>query len=52
VLLRRVPWKVLVRPDRAADLRHVRLLAEARDVELVEQDDLTYSCIGLIRPSR
>jgi hypothetical protein len=50
VLLRRRPWQILVRPDRAADLRHVRLLAGARDVPVVERDGLSYSCIGLIKP--
>jgi Phosphoribosyl transferase (PRTase)/PELOTA RNA binding domain len=51
VLLRRVPWQVLVRPDREAELEHVRLLASARGVPVVEVPDLAYSCIGLIRPS-
>jgi len=37
------------RPDREADLRHVRLLAEARGVPVVERDDLSYSCVGLVR---
>ncbi len=50
VLLRRVPWQVLVRPDRAGELEHVRLLAAARGVPVVEVEDLAYSCIGLIRP--
>jgi hypothetical protein len=50
VLLRRVPWAVLVRPDAAADLRHVHLLAERRDVPVHEVPDLTYSCVGLIHP--
>ena len=50
VLLRRVPWQVLVRPDRAEDLRHVVALAQARGVPLVEVPDLPYSCVGLIRP--
>ncbi|SNS85429.1 PELOTA RNA binding domain-containing protein [Geodermatophilus saharensis] len=50
VLLRRVPWQVLVRPDRAADLRHVVALAQARGVPLVEVPGLPYSCVGLIRP--
>ncbi|HWJ08791.1 MAG TPA: RNA-binding protein, partial [Nocardioides sp.] len=49
VLLRRVPWQVLVRPDRLGDLRHVIALAEARGVPVVEAPDLPYSCIGLIR---
>jgi hypothetical protein len=51
VLLRRVPWQVLVRPDRAADLEHVRVLAGQRGVPVVERDDLPYTCIGLIRPA-
>ncbi|GAB2488162.1 phosphoribosyltransferase [Jatrophihabitans fulvus] len=50
VLLRRVPWQVLVRPDAAADLAHVRLLAEQRGVPVVEVEGLTYSCVGLIHP--
>ncbi len=51
VLLRRVPWQVLVRPDRAADLEHVRVLAAARGVPVLERDDLPYTCVGLIKPA-
>lgn len=50
VLLRRVPWKILVRSDAAAELAHVRLLAEQRGVAVVEVSDLPYSCVGLIHP--
>ncbi len=50
VLLRRVPWKILVRPDAGADLAHVRVLAAQRGVDVVEVDDLPYSCVGLIHP--
>ena len=50
VLLRRVPWKILVRADASAELAHVRLLASQRGVEIVEVDDLPYSCVGLIHP--
>jgi hypothetical protein len=51
VLLRRVPWKVLVRTGApAADLAHVRLLAARRGVPVEEVDDLPYSCVGLIHP--
>jgi hypothetical protein len=50
VLLRRVPWKVLVRPDARDDVAHVLLLAEQRGVEVEEVDGLPYSCVGLIRP--
>ncbi len=51
VLLRRVPWKVLVRADApAGDLAHVRLLAERRGVPVEEVAGLPYSCVGLIHP--
>jgi Tellurite-like stress resistance cysteine protease StiP/PELOTA RNA binding domain len=51
VLLRRVPWKVLVRDGApAADLAHVRLLAAQRGVPVEEVPDLPYSCVGLIHP--
>ncbi|GAB2886876.1 phosphoribosyltransferase [Nocardioides pacificus] len=51
VLLRRVPWKVVVNPERRADLRHVELLAAERGVEVVPVEGLPYSCVGLIRPT-
>lgn len=50
VLLRRVPWQILVTPGREAELAHIRLLAQDRDVPVYERDDLSYSCMGLIRP--
>lgn len=50
VLLRRVPWRVLVRPDARAELGHVLLLADQRGVPVEEVADLGYSCIGLIHP--
>jgi hypothetical protein len=48
VLLRRVPWLVLARPDARID--HVRLLAEQRGVEVREVAGLAYQCVGLIHP--
>lgn len=51
VLLRRVPWKVLARAGApAADLAHVRLLAQRRGVPVEEVSDLPYTCVGLIHP--
>ncbi|MBF9073184.1 phosphoribosyltransferase [Streptacidiphilus fuscans] len=50
VLLRRVPWRVLVRRGVGPDLDHVRLLASQRAVPVEEVDDLPYSCVGLIHP--
>lgn len=50
VLLRRVPWRVLARPDRPEDLAHVVHLAADRDVPVEYVPDLPYTCVGLIRP--
>ena len=54
VLLRRVPWRVLVRPvAELADpgaLEHVRLLAGQRGVVVEEVPGLAYSAVGLIHP--
>ncbi|WP_307846053.1 RNA-binding protein, partial [Rhodococcus sp. CX] len=49
VLLRRVPWKVLVREADAPEHAHIRMLAAARGVPVVEIPDLAYSCMGLIK---
>ncbi|MDM7830735.1 phosphoribosyltransferase [Cellulomonas edaphi] len=52
VLLRRVPWKVLVASDAApADLVHIRHLAAERGVPVEAVPDLPYSCMGLIHPA-
>jgi hypothetical protein len=50
VLLRRVPWRVLVRPGAEEHLAHVLLLAEQRGVPVEPVDGLAYSCVGLIHP--
>ena len=50
VLLRRVPWKVLVRDLRDPGLAHLRLLAAQRGVRVVEDPDLVYRAVGLIHP--
>ncbi|MBJ8339194.1 cysteine protease StiP family protein [Antrihabitans sp. YC3-6] len=49
VLLRRVPWRVLVRDLEAPEHAHIRLLAEARGVPVDEVADLAYSCMGLVK---
>lgn len=49
VLLRRVPWRILVRDPDDPDHRHIRLLAEARDVPVVIDPELAYACVGLIK---
>ncbi|MET4003610.1 hypothetical protein ABIB48_002342 [Arthrobacter sp. UYCu511] len=50
VLLRRVPWKVLVNPEARADVAHVLLLAQQRGTPVEEVPGLPYSCVGLIHP--
>lgn len=48
VLLRRVPWKILVKDRKDPHLKHIILLAEDKGVEVVEYQDMCYSCCGLI----
>ncbi|WP_253788300.1 phosphoribosyltransferase domain-containing protein [Nocardia amikacinitolerans] len=49
VLLRRVPWRVLVREADAPEHAHIRMLAAARGVPVEVVPDLAYSCMGLIK---
>ncbi|MEC3958177.1 phosphoribosyltransferase [Nocardia sp. CDC153] len=49
VLLRRVPWRVLVRDPEAGEHAHIRLLAAARGVPVEVVPDLAYACMGLIK---
>lgn len=49
VLLRRVPWRILVREADDPDHEHLRLLAQQREVPIEVRPDLPYSCVGLIR---
>ncbi|WP_442893557.1 cysteine protease StiP family protein [Bacillus sp. 2205SS5-2] len=50
VLLRRVPWKILVRSKRHPDLEHILFLAKDRDVEVIEYPGMKYECCGIIQP--
>ncbi|MDQ1739176.1 MAG: hypothetical protein QOE53_828 [Pseudonocardiales bacterium] len=50
VLLRRVPWKILIRAEDAGRLHHVLLLARQRGVPVEHVDGLAFSCVGLIHP--
>jgi len=52
VLLRRIPWKILVREPGHPDHEHLRLLAADRGVPVEVVPDLAYSCIGLVRQVR
>jgi len=50
VLLRRVPWRILVDSMDNPHLQHILLLAKDRNVQVEEHPNLTYSCCGLIKP--
>ena len=50
VLLRRVPWKILVDSVQNPDLRHIFLLAGDRNVPVEEYPGMSYACCGLIKP--
>ncbi|CAH1200457.1 Cysteine protease StiP [Paenibacillus plantiphilus] len=52
VLLRRVPWKILVDRLDNPNLKHILLLAKDRQVPVEEYPDLTFSCCGIIKPLR
>jgi hypothetical protein len=51
VLLRRAPWKILMRTG-APGLDHIRWLAAERHVDVIERRDLPFSCIGIIHPGQ
>ena len=50
VLLRRVPWRVLLNPDAGDAVAHIRALAEARGVPVEEVPGLRFNAVGLIHP--
>ncbi|MDP4098056.1 cysteine protease StiP family protein [Paenibacillus sp. P96] len=52
VLLRRVPWKILVDREDNPNLEHIRLLVKDRNVPIEVYPDLSYSCCGIIRPAK
>lgn len=50
VLLRRVPWKVLMRPDSTPDdVEHILRLCKEKNVEVVEYPLKHYQACGIIR---
>ena len=49
VLLRRVPWKILVNPAFEQHLAHIYLLAQERGVPVEPYSDMSYACCGLIK---
>ena len=49
VLLRRIPWKILIDSKENPNLQHILLLAKDRNVEVEEFAGMSYSCCGLIK---
>ncbi|GHH98275.1 cysteine protease StiP family protein [Neobacillus kokaensis] len=49
VLLRRVPWKILIRDISSPFVQHILMLAEEKGVEVVEYPELNYLCCGIIK---
>lgn len=49
VLLRRVPWKILVRDENSPYVQHILMLAKEKGVEVIHNPDLNYLCCGLIK---
>ncbi|WP_396909597.1 cysteine protease StiP family protein [Mycolicibacterium sp.] len=49
VLLRRLPWRIILRDPDAPEHQHIRLLAAERGVPLYYDPDLAYACVGLIK---
>jgi hypothetical protein len=49
VLLRRVPWKILMSEPSSPYVKHIMMLAQEKGVEVVMYKDLNYLCCGLIK---
>jgi uracil phosphoribosyltransferase len=49
VLLRRIPWKILIDSKDNPNLQHILLLAKHRGVTVEEFPNMSYSCCGLIK---
>lgn len=49
VLLRRLPWRIVLRDTDAPEHRHIRMLARERAVPISVDPELAYSCVGLIK---
>lgn len=52
VLLRRFPWKILVKNVQDPKLKHVFELAREKHVPVEVYSDMTYSCCGIIKNVR
>lgn len=49
VLLRRLPWKILMKDPESPYVRHIAMLAKERNVEIIHYPNMSYTCCGLIK---
>ncbi|MFS0657309.1 cysteine protease StiP family protein [Niallia alba] len=49
VLLRRVPWKILMKDPDSPYVKHIVMLAKERGVEVIPYPNMSYTCCGLIK---
>lgn len=49
VLLRRIPWKILVKNMESPSIEHILLLAKEKNVEVLEYPFLSYECCGIVK---
>ncbi|GKU80896.1 cysteine protease StiP family protein [Niallia sp. NCCP-28] len=49
VLLRRVPWKILMKDPLSPYVKHIVMLAKERNVEIIHYPNMSYTCCGLIK---
>jgi len=49
VLLRRVPWKILLKDPDSPYVKHIKLLAKEKGVEIVHYPSMSYTSCGLIK---
>ncbi|SHK29018.1 cysteine protease StiP family protein [Tepidibacter formicigenes] len=52
VLLRRIPWKILVKEESDSNLKHILILAKEKKVPIEKYTKMTYKCCGLIKSLR
>lgn len=52
VLLRRIPWKILIRDMNSPYVKHILMLCEDKKVEVELYPDMEYTCCGLIKDVR
>ncbi|MEH7176581.1 cysteine protease StiP family protein [Neobacillus vireti] len=49
VLLRRIPWKILMRDPASPYVKHILMLAAEKSVEVEAYPEMNYLCMGLIK---